>query len=158
MKGIFWSSWCWRLGVRFWNRTVTVSRFLIWIKTMTVGSGFSPRWLGRVPHPCHSSGFPPQLLTFDPSSGLMGFVVDEVALRQVFSNTSVSPDNSHSSNYSKVIITFFRGWNNRPDSGRSTMWNSGLHTTPRIKRKKKVFSDIMSLTFTGKHGVISQKK
>jgi hypothetical protein len=39
----------------------------------------------------------------------MGFVVDEVAMGEVFCNISVSPDNSHSSNFSEVIIINIRG-------------------------------------------------
>jgi hypothetical protein len=34
----------------------------------------------------------------------MGFVVDHVALGQVFSEISVSPANSHSADYSTLII------------------------------------------------------
>jgi hypothetical protein len=41
----------------------------------------------------------------------MGFVVDKVALGQVFSSTLVSPANHHSTNFSIMII---QGWHNRP--------------------------------------------
>jgi hypothetical protein len=40
------------------------------------------------------------------------FVVDKVALGQVFSEYFVSPANYHSTNFSIIIIT--RGWHNRP--------------------------------------------
>jgi hypothetical protein len=35
--------------------------------------------------PCHSSGFPPRRPVLEPRSGHMGFVVEKVVLKQVFS-------------------------------------------------------------------------
>jgi hypothetical protein len=58
---------------------------------------------------------------------LVGFVVDKVALGQVFPSTSVSPANHHSTNFSMLIIT--RGWHNRPFGGRSAGWTQ-MDSTP----------------------------
>jgi hypothetical protein len=44
----------------------------------------------------------------------MGFVVDKVALEQVFPNTSVSPANLHSTNFSTITSPIIRVWYNRP--------------------------------------------
>jgi hypothetical protein len=42
----------------------------------------------------------------------VGFVVDKAVLEQVFSSTSVSPANNHSTNFS--IIKTARDWHSRP--------------------------------------------
>jgi hypothetical protein len=39
----------------------------------------------------------------------VGYVVDKVALRQVFSSTLVSPANLHSTNFSTITITYHPG-------------------------------------------------
>jgi hypothetical protein len=39
----------------------------------------------------------------------VGFVVDKVALGQVFSEYSVSPANPHSTNFSTITITYHPG-------------------------------------------------
>jgi hypothetical protein len=39
----------------------------------------------------------------------VGFVVDKVALGQVFSEYSVSPANLHSTNFSTITITYHLG-------------------------------------------------
>jgi hypothetical protein len=62
-------------------------------------------------------------------SSHVGFVVDKVALGQVFSNTSVSPVNHHSTKFSILIIT--RGSYNRPIGGRRAEWTH-LDSTKRI--------------------------
>jgi hypothetical protein len=57
---------------------------------------------------------------------MWGFVVDNAALGQVFSEYFGSPAN-HSTNFSIIVIT--RGWHNRPVSGRSAEWTK-LDSTP----------------------------
>jgi hypothetical protein len=57
----------------------------------------------------------------------VGFVVDKVALRQIFSEYLVSPANHHSTNFSIIIITW--GWHNRPIGGCSAEWTQ-LDSTP----------------------------
>jgi hypothetical protein len=39
----------------------------------------------------------------------VGFVVEKVALGQVFSSTSVSPANLHSTNFSTITLTYHPG-------------------------------------------------
>jgi hypothetical protein len=53
------------------------------------------------------------------SGQIVGFVVDEAALRQVFSEYFGFLAN-HSTNFSNIII--IRGWHNRPMGGRSAEW------------------------------------
>jgi hypothetical protein len=55
------------------------------------------------------SGFPPQLSDFEPRSGHTGFLVDKVALGQVFSEHFGFPANSHSIDCSTIIITYHLG-------------------------------------------------
>jgi hypothetical protein len=50
------------------------------------------------------AGFPPRRPGLEPRSGHVGFVVDEVALGQVFPSTSVSPANFHSTDCSILTI------------------------------------------------------
>jgi hypothetical protein len=57
----------------------------------------------------------------------VGFVMDKAAPGQVFSSTSVSPNNYHSTNFS--IITITRGWQSRRIGGRSVEWTQ-LNATP----------------------------
>jgi hypothetical protein len=59
----------------------------------------------------------------EPGSGHLEFVVDKVALGQVFSKYFGFPA-KHSTNCSTLII--IQGWYNRPTSGLS---NSGLDST-----------------------------
>jgi hypothetical protein len=49
---------------------------------------------------------------FKPGSSHVEFVVDKVALGQVFSEYFGFPYNLHSTNFSTIII--IRGWCNRP--------------------------------------------
>jgi hypothetical protein len=66
----------------------------------------------------------------------VAFVVDKAVLKQVFCpNTSVSPANHHSTNFSIIIIT--RGWYNRPIGGRSAEWVQMDSTLPTLPIKKK---------------------
>jgi hypothetical protein len=51
------------------------------------------------------AGFPPQLPGLKPGFSHVGFVVDKVALRQVFSEYS----NLHSTNFSTISITYHLG-------------------------------------------------
>jgi hypothetical protein len=61
------------------------------------------------------AGFPPRRPGFKPGSSHVGFVVDKVALGQVFSEDfAVSPANLHSICFSTIIFTITRGWHNRP--------------------------------------------
>jgi hypothetical protein len=57
-------------------------------------------------------------------------VVDKVALGQVFSSTSVSPDNLHFTNFSTITITYHPGLAQQASSGRSTTSH-----TAQIKKK-----------------------
>jgi hypothetical protein len=67
-------------------------------------------------------------------------VVDKVALRQVFSSTSVSPANFHSTNFSTITITYHLGLVQQASSGRST---KRLGLTPlRIKKKDNIKTNI----------------
>jgi hypothetical protein len=52
-------------------------------------------------HRCFPMGHP----GFKPRLGHVGFVVDKAALRQVSPSTLVSPDTSHSADYSTLIIS-----------------------------------------------------
>jgi hypothetical protein len=74
-----------------------------------------------------------------PSSVDVGFVVEKVALGQVFSSTSVSPANHQSTKFSIIITT--RGWYNRPIGGRHAMWIQLESTPPPIRIKKKVIGE-----------------
>jgi hypothetical protein len=47
------------------------------------------------------------ILHDNKKKGHVGFVVDEVALGQVFSSTSLSSANSHSTDFSKIINNVF---------------------------------------------------
>jgi hypothetical protein len=62
----------------------------------------------------------------------VGFVVDKVALEQVFSDTSVSPANLHSTNFSTITITYHPGLVQQASSGRSTKSPTAL-----IKKKER---------------------
>jgi hypothetical protein len=55
------------------------------------------------------AGFPLWLFRFEPRSGHVGFVVDKVALGQVFSKYLVSPVNHHSTNCSTMTIIYHLG-------------------------------------------------
>jgi hypothetical protein len=55
------------------------------------------------------SGFPPRRPEFEPQFGHVGFVVDKVALRQVFSEYFGFPWNLHSSNCSTIAIIYHLG-------------------------------------------------
>jgi hypothetical protein len=57
----------------------------------------------------------------------VGFVVDKVALRQLFSEYFGSPASHHSTNLSIVIVA--QGWHNRPIGDRSAEWTQ-LDSTP----------------------------
>jgi hypothetical protein len=50
-------------------------------------------------------------------------------------NTSVSPANHHSTNFSIIILT--RGWHNRLIGGRSAEWNQ-LDSTPHYTNYKNI--------------------
>jgi hypothetical protein len=70
---------------------------------------------------------------FQCQSGHMGFVVDKVALRHVFSpSTSVSPANYYSTDRSTliIIIIIIRVWYSKPNTCRSNKWTQS-HLTPR---------------------------
>jgi hypothetical protein len=66
---------------------------------------------------------------FESRLGHVGFVVDKVAMGQVFSEYFCSPANSHSTDCSKFII-IIRGWYNRPIIGHSTKLTQS-HPKPR---------------------------
>jgi hypothetical protein len=55
------------------------------------------------------AGFPPRRPGFDPGSGHVGFVVDKVALGQVFSEYFGSPANLHSTNCSTITFIYHLG-------------------------------------------------
>jgi hypothetical protein len=48
-------------------------------------SGITVQFMNGTAGPCHSPGFPPRRPGFDPKSGHVGFVVDNVTLGQVLS-------------------------------------------------------------------------
>jgi hypothetical protein len=64
----------------------------------------------------------------------VGFVVDEAALGQVFSEYFGFPANNHSTNFPIIIIN--RGWHNRPIGGRSAEWTQ-LDSTPHYTNLKR---------------------
>jgi hypothetical protein len=81
------------------------------------------------------AGFPPRRLGFDSGSGQVGFVVDKVALGQVFSEYFGFPCQSSFHQFS-IIIIITRGRYNRPFSGRRAEWTQlGLH--PSLCELKK---------------------
>jgi hypothetical protein len=55
------------------------------------------------------AGFPARRPGFHLRSGHVGFVVDEVALGQVFSKYFRFPANSHSTDCSTLIIIYLQG-------------------------------------------------
>jgi hypothetical protein len=55
------------------------------------------------------AAFPPQRPGFEPKSGYVGFVVEKVALGQVFSEDFGSPANSYSTDCSTFNITYHPG-------------------------------------------------
>jgi hypothetical protein len=63
---------------------------------------------------------------FEPGSGHVGFMVDKVALGQVFSECLGFPVNLHSTSYSTITIIIW-GWYNRPVVAAVP---SGLSLTP----------------------------
>jgi hypothetical protein len=82
------------------------------------------------------SGFPPRRPGFKPGIGQVEFVVDKVALGQVFSEYFGFPCQFHSTKFSIIIIT--RGRYKRPFSGRRAEWTQlGLHP-PLCELKKKL--------------------
>jgi hypothetical protein len=81
------------------------------------------------------TGFPPRLPRVDPRSGHVGFVVDEVVLRQVFSEYFGFLCQS---SFHQLLLTLIRGWHNRPISGLSTKWTQ-CHPTARNKDKLKLY-------------------
>jgi hypothetical protein len=66
------------------------------------------------------------------------FIVDKVALGQVFSEYFVSFANHHSTKFSIIII--IRGSYNRPIGGRRSEWTQLDSTPPKleIKKNKKI--------------------
>jgi hypothetical protein len=82
----------------------------------TVKGNYLLLWLSRTQQftdrPCHSSGgYFPASHHGGPGSipDHVGFVVDKVALGQVFSEYLVSPANYHSTDSSKLIIIYHPG-------------------------------------------------
>jgi hypothetical protein len=59
-------------------------------------------------------------------------------------STSVSPANSHSTDYSTLIIIW--GWYNRPNIDRRTKWTQA-HPTPRKKEQTLVLHKAVSVSF-----------
>jgi hypothetical protein len=85
------------------------------------------------------AGFPPRRPGFNPRSGYVGFVVDEMALRQGFLRALrfplpviIPPTAPYSSSSSSNI----RGWYNRSNSGRRTTWTQS-QALPQKREKKK---------------------
>jgi hypothetical protein len=68
----------------------------------------------------------------------IGFVVDKVALVQVFPSTSVSSAKHYSTNF--PINTITRDWHNRPINGRSAEWTQLDSTIHYSNLKKKLIS------------------
>jgi hypothetical protein len=58
----------------------------------------------------------------------MGFAVDEVALRQVFSEYLGFPANLHSTDYSTITIVYHPGLVQWANSGRSIKWTVSPHS------------------------------
>jgi hypothetical protein len=56
-----------------------------------------------------AAGFPPRWPGFKRGNGHVGFVVDKVALGQVFSSTSISLANLDSTNFSTITFTYHPG-------------------------------------------------
>jgi hypothetical protein len=62
-----------------------------------------------------------------------GLIQDSVALGEIFSMSSLSSANSHSTDFSKVIIIIIiRDWYNGQNSGLHTKWTS--RPTPKEKK------------------------
>jgi hypothetical protein len=64
------------------------------------------------------------------------FVVEKVALEQVFSEYLISLANSHSTDFSTIIIIYYPGVVEQAGSGRSTKW-SRSHPMRKINIKYK---------------------
>jgi hypothetical protein len=77
----------------------------------------------------------------------VGFVVDKVALGQVFSEYFGFPANPHSTNCSITIIIIIRGWYNRPTVATVP---SGLSLTPPRETKKNSSRDETLRSMEGK--------
>jgi hypothetical protein len=83
------------------------------------------------------AGFPPRRPGFDPGSGQVGYVVDKVALRQVFSEYFGFPCQSLFDRKSS-ILTITRGRYNRTVNGRGAEWTQfGLHPPLCANKKNK---------------------
>jgi hypothetical protein len=87
--------------------------------------------LGRAVAQRFDAGFPPRLPRFAYGQHV-GFVVDKVALGQVFSEYFGFPCQSFH-RFSIIIINW--GWHNRPLSGRSVEWTLIPPPTMQIKKK-----------------------
>jgi hypothetical protein len=80
------------------------------------------------------AGFPPRRPWFEPWSGHMGFVVDKVALGQVFSEYFDFP---YQFSFHRLLhlSSIIWGWYNRPVSGRRIKWTQS-HPTQRTRTRK----------------------
>jgi hypothetical protein len=85
-----------------------------------------PRRIGRAQAVSHR--FPTAPARVRARGEHVGFVVDKVALGQVFSECFGFPANHHSTKFSIIIMT--RGWHNRLICGRNAEWTQ-LDSTPR---------------------------
>jgi hypothetical protein len=124
-----------------WSRQICRPSYWHWIshlsllpKTYTLVT----LWSGRVIAQVVNWWLPTAAVGFDPRSGHVWFVVDKVALGQVFSQVLQFPlpilipsTASHSSS------STIRGWYNRPVTGRHTKWTQShrSHPTPRNYKK-----------------------
>jgi hypothetical protein len=126
---------------------VTVCFHFIWlISNLTVDFALCEAWIcyyfvqqkGRAVAQALSCWFPTTAARVRAMSGHVGFVVDKVALGQVFSWVlRFSPANHHSTKFFFIILT--QGRYNRPVCGRCaewTLWDS----TPQYTNLKKLCS------------------
>jgi hypothetical protein len=89
--------------------------------------------------------FPSPRPGFNPRSGCVEFVVDEVALGQVFSECLGF---SCQFSFHQMLHTdLIRGWYNRPISGQRTKWTQPHHTTT-TKLKKATREELLETMFS----------
>jgi hypothetical protein len=102
------------LGCTAVNRIMMMEVYLLSVYTSFVTGNSVKQGLevlrgGRTIAQTASRWLPPSRLGFAPGSGQVGFVMDKVALGQVFSKFSVSPANLHSTDCSAIIIVSHLG-------------------------------------------------
>jgi hypothetical protein len=85
------------------------------IRSRPLPSTFFPTYYSLIipPHAALVAGFPPRLFGFEPRSGHVWFVLDTVALGQIFSEYFGFTANSHPTNSPQSPSSIIWGWYNR---------------------------------------------